>query len=220
MAGPWLQSLKLVEQPDLLISSPDRTLAEIVPILNEVVAIDLDSGADVRKLKAVISPDNDDGMSGTRVVIGSQPDLVLEKLSRFSIVEVVPAQSAGRPPSQRSPAAVVGVHGFSESTGAPDTSFSMQMIDDWGIDDVMATALDLASRQGPALAVLFDLAVLDPAFDHPRTTPGGLDLRRLFRAARASGRRPDVAAVGFVKAGSDLNLVYAVLSFCAGLAGR
>ena len=47
----------------------------------------------------------------------------------------------------------------------PDTSFSVQMIEDWGIDDLMATALELASREGPALAVLFDLAVLDPAFD-------------------------------------------------------
>jgi arginase family enzyme len=211
VAGPWLQSLQLVAQPDLLISSPDRTLAEIAPMLNQVVGIDLDSGVDVRTLKAVISSDTD--------VIGSQPDRVFQELERFSVVEVAPGLSA-RLPSQPSPAAIVGLHGFAETTGAADTSFSMQMIDDWGIDDVMATALDLASRDGRDLAVLFDLAVLDPAFDGERTIQGGLDLRRLFRAARACGRRPDVAAAGFVKAGSEINLVYAVLSFCAGLAGR
>ena len=220
MAGPWLQSLELVAQPDLLISSPDDTLAAIAPMLNEVAGIDLESGADVRRLKAAIASDRHEGVGGTRVVIGSQPDRVLEELSEFSIVEVAAAPSTSRLVSQRRPAAVVGLHGFSETAGTPDTSFSVQMIDDWGIDDVMATALDLASREGPALAVLFDLAVLDPAFDQIRTIPGGLDLRRLFRAARASGRRPEVSAAGFVKAGSEVNLVHAVLSFCAGLAGR
>jgi hypothetical protein len=215
-----LQSLQLVAQPDLLISSPDRTLAEIAPMLNQVVGVDLDSGVDVRRLKAVISSAKDEGIVGTRVVVGSQPDRVLEELDRFSVVEVAPGLSAGRLPTQRRPAAIVGLHGFSETSGASETSFSMQMIDDWGIDDVMASALDLASRQGRAMAVLFDLAVLDPAFDGERTIQGGLDLRRLFRAARTCGRRPDVAAAGFVKAGSEVNLVYAVLSFCAGLAGR
>ncbi len=219
MAGPWLQSLQLVAQPDLLISSPDRTLAEIAPMLNQVVGIDLDSGVDVRTLKAVISSDKDEVIVATRVVIGSQPDRVFQELERFSVVEVAPGLSA-RLPSQPSPAAIVGLHGFAETTGAADSSFSMQMIDDWGIDDVMGTALDLASRDGRELAVLFDLAVLDPAFDGERTIQGGLDLRRLFRAARACGRRPDVAAAGFVKAGSETNLVYAVLSFCAGLAAR
>ena len=68
--------------------------------------------------------------------------------------------------------------------------------------------------------MLFDLAVLDPAFDSERTIPGGLDMRRLLRAARTSGRHPEVAAAGFVRAGSDLNLVHTVLSFCAGLASR
>jgi arginase family enzyme len=141
----------------------------------------------------------------------------LEELERYSVVHVGPDLPVGRQPNL---AAVVGLHGFSDTPAAPDTSFSMQMIDDWGIDDVMASALDLASRQKRALAVLFDLAVLDPAFERDRTTPGGLDPRRLFRAARAAGRRPDVAAAGFVKAASEVNLVHAVLSFCAGLAGR
>lgn len=54
---------------------------------------------------------------------------------------------------------------FSGRSAAPDTSFSIQMIDD-------------------------------------------------------TGRRTDVSAGGFVKAGSDLNLVYVLMSFCAGLAGR
>lgn len=68
--------------------------------------------------------------------------------------------------------------------------------------------------------MLFDLAVLDPAFEDERTTPGGLDLRRLFRAARSCGRRADVSAAGFVKAASEMNLVHTLLHFCAGLAAR
>ena len=221
MVQPWLQSLELVSQPDLVISSPDGTLGEIGPMLDRLAGIDLDSGADLRKLKAAVTNSQDEAMTGgTRVVIGAEPVLVSSQLDRFSVVAV--GASLLDPPvaPHRSPAATVGLHGFAETTGAPDSSFSMQMIDDWGIDDVMATAMDLASRQGPALAVLFDLAVLDPCFDAERTTPGGLDLRSLFRAARICGRHPDVAAVGFVKAGSDLNLAYAVLSFCAGLADR
>jgi hypothetical protein len=217
VAGPWLQTLELVPQPDLLISSPDRTLTEIAPILNQVVGVDLESAVDVRGLKAVISSGDDEESGGLRVVIGSQPDTVFEALRRFSIVEVGSGVAAA---PHRNPAAIVGLHGFSDRSSESDTSFSMLMIDDWGIDDVMASALDLASRQGRELAVMFDLAVLDPAFDQDRTTPGGLDLRRLFRAARACGRRPDVAAAGFVKAASEVNLVHAVLSFCAGLAGR
>ena len=225
MVGPWLQSLELVSQTNLLMSdpahllmsSPDRTLMEIAPMLNQVVGVDLDSGVDVRRLRAVISSDEDAASTGLRVVIGSQPDTVFEELRQFSIVEVGPGLPAA---PHGEPAAIVGLHGFSDRSSPSDSSFSMQMIDDWGIDDVMASALDLASRQGRELAVLFDLAVLDPAFDHGRTTPGGLDLRRLFRAARACGRRSDVVAAGFVKAASEVNLVHAVLSFCAGLAGR
>lgn len=217
MAGPWLQTLELVSQPDLLISSPDRTLAEIAPLLNQVVGIDLDSGVDVRRLKAVIPPARHEGSGGLRVVVGSRPDRVLEELEQFSVVQVGPGPTIGPPGIV---AAVVGPHGFSDRPIPPDTSFSMQMIDDWGIDDVMASALDVASRQKRALAVVFDLAVLDPAFEEERATPGGLDLRRLFRAARSCGRRADVCAAGFVKAGSEVNLVYTVLSFCAGLAGR
>jgi hypothetical protein len=217
VAGPWLQTLESVPQPDLLMSSPDRTLVEVAPLLNQVVGIDLDSGVDVRRLRAVMAPAHDQDRGGLPVVVGSQPDRVLEELGRFSVVRVAPGLPIGPRPNV---AAVVGLHGFSDTPGAPDASFSMQMIDDWGIDDVMASALDLASRQKRELAVLFDLAVLDPAFDDERTTAGGLDLRRLFRAARACGRRPDVAAAGFVKAASEVNLVYAVLSFCAGLAGR
>ena len=154
------------------------------------------------------------------MVVGSEPMRVSGHLDRFSLVAVGSTILGSLTDPRRTPAATVGLHGFAETTGASDSSFSMQMVDDWGIDDVMATAMDLASRQGPALAVLFDLSVLDPCFDTERTIPGGLDLRRLFRAARTCGRRPDVAAAGFVKAGSDLNLAYAVLSFCAGLAGR
>jgi len=217
VAGPWLQTLELVPQPDVLMSSPDGTLHEIAPLLNQVVGIDLDSGVDVRRLRVVMAPAHHNGSAGLPIVVGSQSDSVLQALEKFSVVQVGPR----RPPGpHENPAAMVGLHGFSDIPTTADTSFSMQMIDDWGIDDVMASALDVASRQKRALAVFFDLAVLDPAYEGERTTPGGLDLRKLFRAARSCGRRADVLAAGFVKAASEVNLVHTVLTFCAGLASR
>jgi hypothetical protein len=222
---PWLQSLELVAQPDLIISSPDETLGEIAPLLERLVGVDLETGADVRTLSAAFGLDGTETTAPTTLLVGAQPDLVLAGLRRFSLVGVAASLPAERsssdqsPPNQRS-IITVGLHGFAGTRAAPDTSFSIQMIDDWGIEDVMASAFDLASRQGLPLAVMFDLAVLDPAFDRKRTIPGGLDMRRLLRAARAAGRRTDVIAGGFVKAGSDLNLAYVLMSFCAGLAGR
>lgn len=217
---PWLQSLGLADRPDVLFSSPDGTLTEIAPLLDRIVGIDLDTGADVRALKAGIGSEVANAAARSRVIVGSQSGVVHRELSLFSVVEVATSVASNRNPSAGGPAAQVGLHGFAATGVATDTTFSMQMIDDWGIEDVMASALDLALRHGSTLAVLFDLAVLDPAFDSGGTVPGGLDVRRLLRAARACGRRPEVAAAGFVKAGSELNLAYAVLSFCAGLALR
>ena len=217
---PWLQSLEPAGRPDVHFSSSDGTLTQVAPLLDRIVGVDLDTGADVRGLRAAIGSEGSESAARVRVIVGSGSGPILGELSHFSVVEVAPTVAADRNPPARRPAAQVGLHGFGEAGGATDTSFSMQMIDDWGIEDVMASALDLASRQGPTLAVLFDLAVLDPAFDPGGTVPGGLDMRRLLRAARASGRRPEVAAAGFVMAGSALNLAYAVLSFCAGLALR
>ena len=214
-----MQSRELVERPDLLISTPDGTLDDIAGLLDAVAGIDLDTGADVRRLRAAVGSGSVGEPGVTGVVIGAGREAVYEELRRFSIVEVA-ATLPGDPDPDRMPRALVGLHGFSARRVAADCSFPMQTIEDWGIDDVMAAAMDLASRHEPALAVLFDLAVLDPAFDAVGTIPGGLDLTRLLRAARISGRHPGVAAAGFVKAGSDVNLVHAVLSFCAGLAGR
>jgi hypothetical protein len=216
---PWLQSRELVERPNLIISTPDGTLGEIAVLLDALAGIDLDTGADVRGLRAAVGSDSLGEAGGTCVVVGAGREAVYEELRRFSIVEVA-ATLPDDPNPERMPRAFVGLHGFSERRVPADSSFPMQTIDDWGIEDVMAAAMDLASRHEPALAVLFDLAVLDPAFDAVGTIPGGLDLTRLLRAARISGRHPGVAAAGFVKAGSDINLVHAVLSFCAGLAGR
>ena len=220
MNTSWLQSLESVDRPDVLFSSLDGTLAEIVPVLNRIIGVDLETGADVRALKAAIGSEDSDVVARARVVVGSDSGVIYPELTRCSIVEVATTIPSDRSQAARKPAAVVGLHGFGETAGASESSFSMQMIDDWGIEDVMASALDLASRQESALAVLFDLAVLDPAFDPGGIVPGGLDMRRLLRAARACGRRSDIAFAGFVKAGSDLNLAYAVLSFCAGLALR
>ena len=217
---PWLQSLESVDRPDVLFSSPDGTLVEIAPLLDRIVGVDLDTGADVRSLNAAIGWEVPESVTGARVVVGSESGVVYRELNRFSVVEVATNVPSDRSPPAHRPAAVVGLHGFAEAGGAPDTSFSMQMIDDWGIEDVMGSALDLALREGSAVAVLFDLSVLDPAFDSGATVPGGLDMRRLLRAARACGRRPEVVAAGFVKASSELNVTHAILSFCAGLALR
>ena len=229
MGGPWLQSLEMVERPDLLISSPDGTLNGIKSLLERNVGVDLDTGSDVRTLRAAVQFDPASGSrttgspttesQATRVVIGSDRDRVYDQLQQFAVVEVAPSLPAHRNVTS-TPLALVGLHGFADRVPRADTVFSMQTIDDWGIEDVMAAALDLASRDGPAPAVLFDLAVLDPAYDSEGTIPGGLDMRRLLRGARTCGRNPDVAAAGFVRAGSDPNLVYAVLAFCAGLASR
>ena len=217
---PWLQRLESPDRPLVLFSSPDGTLTELAPLLDRIVGVDLDTGADVRALEAAIGSEGSEHAAGVRVVVGSEAGAIHGELGGFSVIEIAPTVAADRNPPAQRPAAQVGLHGFAEAGGAPDTSFSMQMIDDWGIEDVMASALDLASRQGSAVAVLFDLSVLDPAFDAGGTVPGGLDMRRLLRAARVCGRRPEVAAAGFVAAGSQLNLAYAVLSFCAGLALR
>ena len=220
MRVPWLQSPEPAGRPDVLFSSPDGTLTEIAPLLDRIVGVDLDTGTDLRALKVAIGSEGSEPAARVRVILGSGSGAIHGELSRFSVVEVAPTVAADYNPPSRRPAVQVGLHGFAEAGVPTDTSFSMQMIDDWGIEDVMASALDLASRQGPTLAAVFDLAVLDPAFDPGGTVPGGLDMRRLLRAARVCGRRPEVAAAGFVTAGSALNLAYTVLSFCAGLALR
>lgn len=114
-------------------------------MLNELVGIDLDSGVDVRRLKAVMAPADHEARGVLPVVVGSRPDRVLQALDEFVVVQVGPGPPIGPP---RNVAAVVGLHGFSNRSGAADASFSMQMVDDWGIDEVVASALDLASRQG------------------------------------------------------------------------
>ena len=216
VGATWLQSLDAVEQPDLVISSPDGTLAAVAALLTATVGIDLDTGADVRALRAAHKLESTAEIDAPLVVVGSEADRVYEELRQFAVI----AMTARPPAILPAPVALVGVHGFSDIVGARDSTFSMETIDDWGIDDVMGLAIDLASRQGRVIAVLVDLAVLDPAFDGDGTIPGGLDMRRLLRAARSCGRRPEIAAAGFVRAGSDENLVHAILAFCAGLALR
>ena len=216
VGASWLQGLDVVERPDLIIYSSDATLAAVAALLAETVGIDLDTGADVRALQPAIALEYPVPAGTPLLVIGSESEPVFYDLRDFAVVAV-----AARPPADpHPPVALVGVHGFSDMSAARDSTFPMQTIDDWGIDDVMGLAIDLASRRGGAIAVVFDLAVLDPAFDADGTIPGGLDMRRLLRAARSCGRRPEIAAAGFIRAGSDQNLVHAILSFCAGLVLR
>lgn len=130
-----------------------------------------------------------------------------------------------REPIEVSPPVVaVGLHGFSTHS-TPDGSFPLALVDDWGIDDVMAAAFDSLPDGISEIALLVDLAVLDSAFEprSKRSRPGGLDPRRLGRAAYVAGRHQLVSRVGLVASGPDApmaNLAHVTLSFCAGLAGR
>lgn len=135
-----------------------------------------------------------------------------------ALLVVTPEPLAARPP-----AVLVGLHGFSGQP-AVEGSYPLALIDDWGVDDVMASAFDSLGKPG-SIAVLIDLSVLDLAFEpgsrHAR--PGGLDPRRLGRAAYLSGRHPNVNTVGLVAAvstGPHANLAHVALSFCAGVAAR
>jgi arginase family enzyme len=143
-----------------------------------------------------------------------------------------------QPLEAQPPAVMVGLHGFSNQPPV-EGSFPLSLIDDWGVDDVMAAAFDSLGNQG-SVAVLIDLSVLDLAFEpgSQRARPGGLDPRRLARAAYLSGRHSQVNKVGLVAAvapiqsaldppemvsvylGPHANLAHVALSFCAGLAAR
>src|SRR5687768_10339375 len=94
----------MVERPDLLISSPDGTLNRIASVLERTVGVDLDTGSDVRTLKAVVQsqplvgpPESETtGRRTTGLVVGSERDGVYDQLQQFAVVEVAPSLPAHR----------------------------------------------------------------------------------------------------------------------------
>ena len=179
----------------------------------------VESGTDVASMLAY--PGHHQDIEGTVVInLGDDVGRVMNVTRGDSVSALVALIS--EPIVASPPVVAVGLHGFSVHS-TPDGSFPLSLVDDWGIDDVMAAAFD--SVPGEKIALLVDLAVLDPAFEprSERTRPGGLDTRRLGRAAYVAGRHQRVSRVGLVASSPDApmaNLAHVMLSFCAGLAAR
>ena len=133
--------------------------------------------------------------------------------------------------------AQVGIHSFANSAEYRRycdrqgvAIFTMQTVDDWGIEDTINAALDRLGRESDWVYVDVDLDVLDRAFAPgcPGSRPGGMTPRQLATAARLCGRHARVRAAGFVEvdAAADpgdltlMNLATAFLAFAAGVADR
>lgn len=131
----------------------------------------------------------------------------------------------------------IGLHGFANSVAERRFSeehgistFPMDTIDLWGIEETVTVALDQLARTAEWIYASFDLGVLDVAFAPgcSDSRPGGLAPRQLATAATLSGRHPLVRAADFVEVDPHLdhddlttmNLASAVLSFAAGVAAR
>jgi hypothetical protein len=184
----------------------------------------VESGTNVAALLAGPPfPGHRDDTEGTVVInLGDDVGRVMNATRGNSVSALVALIS--EPIEASPPVVAVGLHGFSAHS-TPDGSFPLSLVDDWGIDDVMAAAFDSIPGEISKIALLVDLAVLDPAFEprSKRTRPGGLDTRRLGRAAYVAGRHQRVSRVGLVASAPDApvaNLAHVTLSFCAGLAAR
>jgi hypothetical protein len=208
--------------PDLILASPDSTLEEIVPLMDEGGWFDLDSGVDAAHLTVTTGMLPLPGHLPNRplwVVVGSDPAATFAPVLEHEGMGLVAIVST--PPTDRG-GVLVGLHGFSSRAPDPDRTFPLTMIDDWGVDDVLGAAWDAAGRGSDRIRLLVDLAVLDPVYEPgcPRTRPGGLSLRQLARAVRWAGRQTGLAIAGLVKATSLPNLAHVVMSLSAGLASR
>lgn len=204
----------------LTITGTDSMVRGLHEMIGQWGGFDLESGTDVR---SVFRPSG--GLPVTMSVGENIRDVMhATRPDAGSALLVITPQ----PLEAQPPVVMVGLHGFSNQPPV-EGSFPLPLIDDWGVDDVMAAAFD--SLGNPAsVAVLIDLAVLDLAFEpgSQRARPGGLDPRRLARAAYLSGRHSPVNNVGLVAAvvhvppdpGPHANLAHVALSFCAGLAAR
>lgn len=176
----------------LTITGTDQIVRGLHEMLGRWGWFHLESGTDIRSVFGLTG-----GLPVTMCVGGNVRDVMLATRpnSGSALLFFTP-----QPLDVELPAVLVGMHGFSTQP-VIDGSFPLSLIDDWGVDDVMAAAFD--SLGNPAsIAVLIDLAVLDVVFEpgSQRARPGGLDPRRLGRAAYLSGRNSIVNNVGLVAA--------------------
>lgn len=133
--------------------------------------------------------------------------------------------------------AQVGIHTFSNSAAYRRycdehgfAVFTMQNVDDWGIEETVAVALEHLAERCDWIYVDIDIDVLDRAFAPacPGSRPGGMTPRQLITAAWVCGLHPKVRAADLVEvdAAADVDdvtvmaLCATLLSFAAGLAHR
>jgi arginase family enzyme len=133
--------------------------------------------------------------------------------------------------------AQVGIHSFAnsseyraycESNGI--RVYTMEMVDRWGIEDVVGSALDELGKLAEWIHVDFDIDVLDAAFAPgcPGARPGGMTSRQLARAAFACGSNAKVRSADFVEVDPSqdptgitvMNMANVFLAFASGVAAR
>lgn len=129
--------------------------------------------------------------------------------------------------------AQVGIHSFANALPyrrycdeVGIAVYPMETVDAWGIEEVVATALDTLDRSCEAIHVDVDLDVLDRASAPacPGARPGGMGVRLLTAGVRLCGRHPKVRSLDFVEvdAGRDvagLTLDALATVFLAAVAG-
>ena len=131
----------------------------------------------------------------------------------------------------------IGIHSFANSAAYREwvddqviRVFTMNDVDERGIESVVDEALDDLAGRCDAIYVDIDIDVLDRAFAPgcPGSRPGGMTPRQLATAARMAGRHPAVVAADFVEvdATADVNnttlmaMASTFLAFAAGVASR
>lgn len=136
----------------------------------------------------------------------------------------------GLPPGR---VAQVGIHDFANSDAyrrycdENDIAvFTMQQVDEWGIDETVEVALDHLAHRVGSIYVDFDIDVLDRAFAPgcPGSRPGGMTPRQLARAAFICGRHPSVIGADFVEVDvstdiADVTIMAMATTFLAFVAG-
>jgi formimidoylglutamase len=133
--------------------------------------------------------------------------------------------------------AQVGIHSFANSAEYRSycdeqgiAVFTMEAVEEWGVADTVAAALDHLDRRCDRVYLDCDMDVLDLAFAPgcPGARPGGMSPRQLAQATYVAGRHPKVGWADFVEVDPTrdpsgvtvMNMAAALLSFCAGVASR
>lgn len=101
----------------------------------------------------------------------------------------------------------IGVHGFSDHRGDPNTSaISISQIEMDGVQVAVDHAIEVAASTGKA-HVSVDLDVLDPSFapGSPDAHPGGMDVRRLAEVVRLCAASTFTHTMDFVGQDTDLD---------------